>query len=181
MKIVTNVGPGGHSGTFWHSGSAGSCNNWHGGIENVFLEIEIHILPSSSCVVTMDYINVYYHRFFTIHFLLLVIARPPPSPSNYCVAPQNSQSSSGAAWNLKTSGFCLNCNRVDVWLNSLVTAEHLVFIWSKVTVTWKPSVSLAILEAQQPIFLTTSNIVCTAEWQKRNVGRPSGLAHIWLC
>ena len=110
-----------------------------------------------------------------------MIARPPPSPSNYCAVPQNSQSLSGAAWNLKTSGFCLNCNRVDVWLNSLVTAKHIVSIWSKVTVTWKPSVSLANQEAHQPVFLTASNIVCTAEWQKRNGSRPTGHAHIWLC
>ena len=166
MKIVTNVEPGGH---LWHSGSAGSCNNWHGGIENLFLEINIHILPSSSCSVTMDYINVYLSSFFTNHVFSPVIACPPPSPSNYCAAPQNNQSSSGAAWNLKTSGFCLNCNRVDVWLSSLLTAEHLVSIGSKVTLTEEPILSL---EPDQSLLgdhsYSKQYYVFTAKWQKRN-------------
>ena len=50
----------------WHSGTAGSCNNCHGGIENLFLEINIHILPSSSCVVTMVYINIYIWCIFIV-------------------------------------------------------------------------------------------------------------------
>ena len=65
----------------WHSGTAGSCNNWHGGIENLFLEINIHILPSSSCVVTMVYITVYFHRFpQTISSHLWYPVHPHPHP-----------------------------------------------------------------------------------------------------